>query len=82
MELTGQCMWLVLLLSLPPIIVATLFGLIVSLFQALTQIQEQTLAFAVKMIVVILCLMLMSHWLGGELYAFTINMFEIFPRIG
>jgi type III secretion HrpO family protein len=49
---TTQALVLTLLLSLPPIIVATVVGVLVSLLQALTQVQDQTLGFAIKLIAV------------------------------
>jgi hypothetical protein len=45
LDITAKALILVLILSMPPIIAATLMGLLVSLLQALTQIQEQTLSF-------------------------------------
>ena len=48
-----QAMLLVLWLSLPPIVVASVVGILFSLIQALTQIQEQTLSFGVKLIAVV-----------------------------
>lgn len=44
LHFTNQTLWLVLVLSLPPVLVAALIGTLVSLVQALTQIQEQTSA--------------------------------------
>ena len=72
---------LVLKLSLIPIVVATVIGLLVSLLQALTQIQEQTLGFAVKLIAISITIMVASHWMGGELLQFTQNIFTNFPSI-
>ena len=70
---------LVLKLSMIPIVVATVIGLIVSLLQALTQIQEQTLGFAVKLIAISITIMLAAHWMGGELLLFTQDIFTNFP---
>jgi type III secretion protein S len=67
---------LMLLLSMLPIIVATVIGLIVSLLQALTQIQEQTLSFAVKLIAVAATLLLSMNWMGAELYNYTLAIFQ------
>ena len=80
-QLTSEVLLLVLVLSLPPIIVATVTGLAVSLLQALTQIQEQTLSFAIKLIAVIITILVSASWLGGELFAFTMNIFENFPTM-
>ncbi|HQU09902.1 MAG TPA: type III secretion system export apparatus subunit SctS [Opitutales bacterium] len=81
LEFTVKGLFLVLLLSMPPIILATVVGLMVSLFQALTQIQEQTLSFGVKLIVVTLSLVLTAHWMGGELLTYTNYIFQAFPYI-
>lgn len=76
-----KALYLVLLLSLPPILVAAIVGTIFSLFQALTQIQEQTLSFAVKLIAVMATLALVARWIGGELFNFTLSVFELFPQL-
>ena len=69
---------LVLTASLAPILAATLVGLLVSLLQALTQIQEQTLGFAVKLITVVVTLLLTARWMGGEVYNFAVQIFDHF----
>lgn len=53
-----------------PIIVATLVGLLVGLFQTVLQLQEQTLPFAIKLLSVTLCLFLLSGWYGEALLQF------------
>ena len=82
LDYTVKAATLILLLSLLPICVATLIGLLVSLFQALTQIQEQTLSFAVKLIAVAVTLLLAANWLGAEMYNYTISIFEAIPIAG
>lgn len=77
----GTAVVLVLLLSLPPIIVATVVGVLVSLIQALTQIQEQTLPFAVKLIAVIVVMMATAPWLGAQLEQYTLRIFADFPLL-
>lgn len=76
-----QALYLTLWLSLPPIAVAAIVGTLFSLFQALTQIQEQTLSFAVKLIAVFITLLLTARWLSGELYNYAISVFDLFQRI-
>ena len=76
-----QALWLTLLLSLPTILVAAIIGTLFSLFQALTQIQEQTLSFAVKLIAVGITLFLTAGWLGGELMNYTLSIFDGFYRV-
>ena len=76
-----ESMMLVMILSMPPIIVASVVGVVVSLIQALTQIQEQTLSFAVKLIAVALTIVAMAGILGSELLNYTIKLFDDFPSI-
>ena len=82
LDYTLKAAWLMLLLSLVPILVATVIGLLVSLFQALTQIQEQTLGFAVKLIAVALTLLLSVNWMGSELYNYTLTIFDSLATVG
>lgn len=67
----SQMLWLVLILSLPTVVIAAAVGTLVSLVQALTQIQEQTLSFVFKLVAVIVTLFATSSWLGHELYTFA-----------
>ena len=76
-----ESMMLVMVLSMPPFIVASVVGVLVSLVQALTQIQEQTLSFAVKLIAVALTIVAMAGILGSELLNYTIKLFDDFPSI-
>jgi type III secretion protein S len=82
-DVTGyimQALYLTLMLSLPTILVASIIGTLFALLQALTQIQEQTLSFAIKLIAVAITLYLTASWMGGELINFTTNVFGSFPR--
>lgn len=72
---------LVLWLSLPPIFVASVVGILFSLVQALTQIQEQTLSFGVKLIAVGFTLYMTARWVGGEIFNYTILLFDGFPAM-
>ena len=77
-----HALYLSLWLSLPPIVVASVVGVLFSLFQALTQIQEQTLSFGIKLIAVMATLVLTARWMGGEMYNFTLRAFDALPGIG
>lgn len=72
LQLTAQALMLTLILSMPPIIAAAGVGLIISLVQALTQIQEQTLPFAFKLIAVIISIFATARWLGIEIYNYSL----------
>lgn len=67
---------LVFQLSMPAIAVATVIGLIVGLLQALTQIQDQTLPQAVKLVAVGAVIMVTGAALSSKLVAFTIDIFS------
>lgn len=82
LDYAQTCLILVLRLSLVPIVVATVVGLAVSLLQALTQIQEQTLGFAVKLIAIAATIMAASSWMGGEMLLYTQDVFAKFPLLG
>jgi len=81
LDCTTQALILVLLLSMPAITVAAVVGIIVSLLQAVTQIQDQTLSFAVKLIAIIVTLIVTARWVGWELLHFSENLFTLFPTI-
>lgn len=60
-----------------PILIATLvIGLIVSVFQALTQINEATLTFIPKMLIVALVLVIAGPWMMDVMTSYTVNLFE------
>ena len=75
------CLILVLRLSLIPIIVATVIGILVSLLQALTQIQEQTLGFAVKLIAISITILACASWMGSSLLLYTQDIFAHFALL-
>jgi type III secretion protein S len=80
-DYTANALLLVLYLSLPPIIAAASVGTFVSLLQALTQIQEQTLSFAIKLLVVITTIFLTARWVGVELYNYAYRIFDEFHSV-
>jgi type III secretion HrpO family protein len=79
-QLAYQGLLLILILSAPPILISMVFGIIVAIFQAATQIQEQTLSFTIKLVAVTLTLMFLGSWLGGQIMGFALNIFTHFPE--
>jgi type III secretion HrpO family protein len=79
-QLSYQALLLILILSGPPIIISMALGLFVAIFQAATQIQEQTLSFTVKLIAVIVTLIFMGGWLGAQILQFANTIFQNFPK--
>ncbi|MFC7061197.1 flagellar biosynthesis protein FliQ [Halobacillus seohaensis] len=66
----------VLLVSGPLLILALAVGLLVSIFQATTQIQEQTLAFIPKIVSVLIGLIFFGPWMLTTMVQFTVHVFE------
>ena len=73
-----QALYLVMMLSMPPIVVASVVGVVLSLIQAITQLQEQTLTFGVKLIAVVVTLFVMGSWFGAELLRYANEIFTRF----
>lgn len=65
-----------LLLSLPALLLGLTVGLTVSVFQAVTQIQEQTLALIPKILAIIGALLVFGGWMLGEMITFTTSIFH------
>ena len=80
-EIAVQTMIICAKLCAPILIISLAIGLLVSLFQSVTQIQEITLTFVPKLIGVGLVLMLSGHWMLGELIGFTNHLFDMIPRL-
>ena len=76
MDVGRDALWLTIQLCAPILLVGLVVGVVIGLFQALTQIQEQTLSFAIKLFVVIVVIFMTARWLGGELYNYTINILD------
>lgn len=79
-QLAYEGLLLILILSAPPILVSMFFGILVAIFQAATQIQEQTLSFTIKLVAVTLTLMFLGGWLGGKIMAFSNGIFTHFAE--
>lgn len=71
----------VLMLILPVLGAALVIGLVVAIFQATTSIQEQTLTFLPKLIVILAVLALLGSWMFSEMRDYTINLFRMIPSL-
>jgi type III secretion protein S len=80
-ELVNQALWLVLVLSAPPIIAASVVGLAVAIIQSATQLQEQTLQYTAKFVAIVLTIFVTAGLLGGALYRFGDRVFTDFPAM-
>lgn len=74
-DIVRETLTLMLLLSLPILAAALLIGLAVSLLQAVTQVQEQTLSFVPKIIGMGLAAILVMPWITGQIMDFATRMF-------
>lgn len=80
-QLTQDALWLVLLLSGPPIVVASIVGLLIAFLQAATQLQEQTFSYTAKFVAIVVTIFLTASLLGGALYHFSDKVFANFPGL-
>jgi flagellar biosynthesis protein FliQ len=76
-----ESLLMVLLLSGGPMLASMLVGFVVSILQATTQIQEQTLSYVPKLVAVFLTLMIMGPWILSQAVRFTIVVFESIPLV-
>jgi flagellar biosynthetic protein FliQ len=76
-----EAMYTAFLLAAPPLIAALVVGLLVSIFQAVTQIQEMTLAIIPKMVAVLVALVVAYPWLLEKLTSYTTRVFQAIPTI-
>ena len=78
-ELSGEVFKTVVIVSAPVLLVSLAVGLIISLFQAVTQIQEFTLTFVPKILAVFVTLFLFFPWISRVLIAYTTNLITNIP---
>ena len=72
----------VLILAAPVLIIGMIVGLIISIFQATTSIQEQTLTFVPKIAAILLSVAFFGKWMLTSLREYTINIIQMIPNIG
>ena len=75
-ELIRQTLVLALLVSAPMLLIGLAVGILVSLVQAVTQIQEQTLTFVPKIAAMVVAAILLMPWIGSRLLQYSAAMFS------
>ncbi|PLS01466.1 flagellar biosynthesis protein FliQ [Neobacillus cucumis] len=75
MEISKQAIYITGMVAAPILMIALVVGLIISIFQAVTQIQEQTLVFVPKIIAVFIALLVFGPWMLRQIVNFTENIF-------
>lgn len=78
--LARQALETMLMVSLPILLVSLVVGLVISIFQSVTQIQEMTISFVPKIVITFVALLLFGGWMMAKLSDFTIEIFQNFPK--
>lgn len=81
LEITREAITTLLIVSAPLLGAALVVGLIISLIQAVTQINEATLTFAPKIIAIFIAVLVFGPWMGNRLLLFTVEIFELLPEM-
>ena len=77
-DMVGDALYTILMTALPILLVSMLIGLIVSIFQTVTSIQEQTLTFVPKVLGIFLTLILLGGWMMNNMVEFTTQLWSTF----
>lgn len=81
-DLVRNAIIMVLIIAAPIMILGILTGLIIAIFQAVTSIQEQTLTFVPKLIVIFIALIYFSFFILNKIIIYTKDLMEVIPKIG
>ena len=81
LDIGRDALWTIALLSAPLLLSALAVGLFVGMIQAATQIQEMTLTFIPKLIVLALALLIAGPWMLGTLTEFSVTLFKSIPEL-
>lgn len=81
LTLAERSIYTILLVAGPTLVLALGVGLLVSIFQATTQIQEQTLAFIPKIIAVLVGIVFFGPWMLSKLVEFTTDLYQSLPML-
>ncbi|MDC7295309.1 MULTISPECIES: flagellar biosynthesis protein FliQ [unclassified Butyrivibrio] len=76
----SEALYMVIKMSLPILLTSMVIGLIISIFQTVTSIQEQTLTFVPKVIGVFVMIMLLGNWMLTELSGYIISLWSDFSK--
>ena len=76
-ELLREGVWVAIKLGGPMLVLSMVVGVLIAIFQAVTQIHEQTLSFILKLIVVILVCLVGGNWMMTTLLDYTRNLFTL-----
>ena len=77
-EITSRLMYIVIITVAPPLLISMVIGLLVSIFQTVTSIQEQTLTFVPKLMAIFLTLILLGGWMLDNMTGFMVDLWSDF----
>lgn len=80
-QVAREALYLALILSLPVLGASLVVGLVVSVLQSVTQVQEQTLSFVPRLVAALLALAIAGPWMGGQLARFTTRLWSSLPGL-
>ena len=79
-NIARNTIWVIIETSMPLLLVSMIVGLVISLFQTLTSIQEQTLTFVPKLIAIFVALMFMGSWLMNTIVQYMTQLWSNFSQ--
>ena len=77
-DIAREALWLIIICSAPLLLVSLIVGLVISIFQTVTSIQEQTLTFVPKIISIFITLIICGGWIMDNIVSFMTRLFEDF----
>lgn len=77
LDIARQGIWTLIIVSAPPMVIGLLVGVVIALFQALTQIQEMTLVFVPKILAIFVTLIITLPFMGQALEAYTARIADL-----
>ena len=77
-EIISQAMYVIIITSAPPLLISMIIGLLVSIFQTVTSIQEQTLTFVPKLLAIFLVLIIFGGWMLENMTDYMKNLWADF----
>jgi flagellar biosynthetic protein FliQ len=81
LELMKQLLWNSVIISAPVLVSALVVGLLISVLQVATQLQESTLSYIPKLVVAVVVLMALGGWMISRVASFAIYAFKLIPSL-
>lgn len=79
-DVARETIWVILKCAMPMLLVSLSIGLIVSIFQTITSIQEQTLTFVPKLLGIFIVLVIAGGWILNNIVTYAVNLYSRFPE--